>query len=168
MASASWWRVSTRGPNSKVAREGLIIRWFENLARMKNSNSHFIQYVLYLWDLDISWMERKRVSVVVANAARQTVFMYVRTIHRYGSCKCIQTDRMYVCKYNIQVSRRRVEWSRDSITHIVPLKNCSWVRGVPTFNVPFTTLSLDFVTYSLKSFQRKTSASLFFSPYSLD
>ena len=60
------------------------MRWFENIARMNKSNSHGIKYVLHLWALDISRMERNRVSLVVANAARKTVFMHVCTIHGDG------------------------------------------------------------------------------------
>ena len=86
------------------------MRWFENIARMNKSNSHGIKYVLHLWALDISRMERNRVSLVVANAARKTVFMHVCTIHGDGGCKCSQTDRVYVCTHDIQVSSRRVDW----------------------------------------------------------
>ena len=61
---------------------------------MNKSNSHGIKYVLYLWALAIYWIERKIFSVVVANAARQTVFRYVRTINGDSGCECSQKDRV--------------------------------------------------------------------------
>ena len=49
----------------------------------------------YIYELWI-FLGRKRVSVVVANAARQTAFLYVCTIHGDSGCEFIQTDRVYV------------------------------------------------------------------------
>ena len=61
---------------------------------MKKINRHGSKYVL-VYDLWL-FLERDRVSVVVATASRQTAFMYVRTMHGNSGCKYIQTDRVYV------------------------------------------------------------------------
>ena len=51
---------------------------------------------------------------------------------------------------------------------LVLLSNIPWVRGVPTCTVPYNTLSLLLGTYSSIVLQKKSSASIFFSPYSSD
>ena len=74
-ASSSFWKVSSGGLKRYAAREGLDD---VNIERMKKSNRHGSKYVLYLWAFDISRMGE--------------IFC--------SSCKCSQTDRVYICMYD--------------------------------------------------------------------
>ena len=72
---------------------------------------------IYGFCLFIGW--RKRFSVVVANVARHTAFMCLRTIHGDSGCECSQIDRMYVCTYNTQGSTSTSVSNHNSL-----LNNC--------------------------------------------